>query len=339
MKRLLAILLVLVFVMAPLASFADENPPVTDPEDPPATEPEQPTQPPAIDNGKLPKKLTHSTGHFAPEQEFKFTFEKVDNPPYGVGPDIQPVTINFPSSNADQTLEGDIVLPDASTFGRTGVFKYTVHESPINTAGFETDPTIGELTVLVTREGENLVAKAYLVIPGSPTKKDYFENDFKGGNLTVTKEVTGNLGDKQKKFTIYITLKAPKDQVVAVDALVFKVGGQEVTVDNIENFETTGSIDLEFEIADEESIEILNLPQGVTFVVSEASYADDGYATTIDTPEGTITQDTPVTVTNHKEGQVPTGITLDNLPYIIMLVAAVAGMAIFVLRKRANEIN
>ena len=40
------------------------------------------------------------------------------------------------------------------------------------------------------------------------------------------------------------------------------------------------------------------------------------------------------TITNNRDIEIETGINLDSLPYLIILTVAIAGLAIFVVRKR-----
>lgn len=44
-----------------------------------------------------------------------------------------------------------------------------------------------------------------------------------------------------------------------------------------------------------------------------------------------------VTITNEKEGEVDTGVVLNNMPYILVLVVLAAGVAVFIIRKRRED--
>ncbi|MGN0372377.1 MAG: hypothetical protein ACI4F3_06130, partial [Enterocloster sp.] len=82
---------------------------------------------------------------------------------------------------------------------------------------------------------------------------------------------------------------------------------------------------------------------GVTYSISEAKY--DGYTpeygyedTDTDAQEQKIdSASEKATVTNTKEGQVDTGIILDNMPYILILAVVAIGAVGFVSKKRSSE--
>lgn len=63
----------------------------------------------------------------------------------------------------------------------------------------------------------------------------------------------------------------------------------------------------------------------------------DEYTVTYAGAEGIMDADKAVTVTNDKSSEVPTGITLDNMPYIILMAVALVGLGAFALRKRAQN--
>ena len=44
-----------------------------------------------------------------------------------------------------------------------------------------------------------------------------------------------------------------------------------------------------------------------------------------------------VTITNAKEGEVDTGVVLNNMPYILVLAVLAAGVAVFIIRKRRED--
>ena len=44
-----------------------------------------------------------------------------------------------------------------------------------------------------------------------------------------------------------------------------------------------------------------------------------------------------VTISNEKEGEVDTGVVLNNMPYILVLAVLAAGVAVFIIRKRRED--
>ncbi|MDO4649150.1 MAG: hypothetical protein Q4B26_10920, partial [Eubacteriales bacterium] len=82
-----------------------------------------------------------------------------------------------------------------------------------------------------------------------------------------------------------------------------------------------------------------NVPAGVTYTVVEDDYSKDGYTTSKTGDTGTMDdKEATAAFTNDKVGDVDTGINLDSLPYILILVViAGAAVAFFVSKRRTVE--
>lgn len=157
-------------------------------------------------------------------------------------------------------------------------------------------------------------------------------------NLTVTKTVTGKLGDTNKAFTFQI-LDASGNPVT-------------LTTGNYEFSNTNGALlndgtDGKFTLKDGASITFKNLPSG-QYKVVEDDYTGEKYETSyvVDsgTPENrreasvTIGTDAKtLTFTNHCTLQPDLGVLLDTLPYIVILAVVAGGVALLMLRKRRKE--
>lgn len=157
-------------------------------------------------------------------------------------------------------------------------------------------------------------------------------------NLTVTKTVTGKLGDTNKAFTFQI-LDASGNPVT-------------LTTGNYEFSNTNGALlndgtDGKFTLKDGASITFKNLPSG-QYKVVEDDYTGEKYETSyvVDsgTPENrreasvTIGTDAKtLTFTNHCTLQPDLGVLLDTLPYIVILAVVAGGVALLMLRKHRKE--
>ena len=85
-----------------------------------------------------------------------------------------------------------------------------------------------------------------------------------------------------------------------------------------------------------DTIHIANLPYGVTYTVTET--AAEGYTTEKTGDHGTISAvDQTAAFTNTKNGEVDTGVVLNNMPYILVLAVLAAGVAVFIIRKRRED--
>lgn len=157
-------------------------------------------------------------------------------------------------------------------------------------------------------------------------------------NLTVTKTVTGKLGDTNKAFTFTIT-KADGTPVNITDANIA------ITDNTKAVWQSNG----QFTLKDGASITFKNLPSG-EYKIVEDDYIGEKYETswqigtdgdvhkknrtatvTIDTTEQTVH------FTNHRTLEPDLGVLLDTLPYIVILAVVVGGGILLMLRKRRKE--
>ena len=157
-------------------------------------------------------------------------------------------------------------------------------------------------------------------------------------NLTVTKTVTGKLGDTNKAFTFQI-LDASGNPVT-------------LTTGNYEFSNTNGALlndgtDGKFTLKDGASITFKNLPSG-QYKVVEDNYSGEKYETSYVVDSGTPVngQEASVTIgtdakqinfTNHRTLEPDLGVLLDTLPYIVILAVVAGGVALLMLRKRRKN--
>lgn len=157
-------------------------------------------------------------------------------------------------------------------------------------------------------------------------------------NLTVTKTVTGKLGDTNKAFTFQI-LDASGNPVTLT------TGNYEFS--NINGALLNDGTDGKFTLKDGASITFKNLPSG-QYKVVEDNYSGEKYETSyvVDsgTPENrreasvTIGTDAKtIAFTNNCTLQPDLGVLLDTLPYIVILAVVAGGVALLMLRKRRKE--
>lgn len=155
-------------------------------------------------------------------------------------------------------------------------------------------------------------------------------------NLTVTKTVTGKLGDTNKAFTFTIT-KADGASANIIDANV------EISEADRAKVEWKGNG--QFTLKDGASITFKNLPSGEYKVIEDSyTHYETSYVVDSKTPENG--QEAKVTIgtdaktlafTNHCTLFPDTGVLLDTLPYIVILAVVAGGVALLMLRKRRKE--
>lgn len=157
-------------------------------------------------------------------------------------------------------------------------------------------------------------------------------------NLTVTKTVTGKLGDTNKAFTFQILDASGKPVTL--------------TTGNYEFSNTNGALqndgtDGKFTLKDGASITFKNLPSG-QYKVVEDNYSGEKYETSYVVDSGTPVngQEATVTIgtdakqidfTNHRTLEPDLGVLLDTLPYLVILAVVAGGVALLMLRKHRKE--
>ena len=150
--------------------------------------------------------------------------------------------------------------------------------------------------------------------------------------VTVSKTVTGGLGDTKKDFNFTVTVTM-NDQPSA-----FLIGSDSYT--------STGTFTLKNGDHKE-----LTVPVGAKVVVTEEDYGEGhgGYTTTYkvnsnDAQTGLSAELTAqvgnndtIVFTNDKEASPDTGVLLDSLPYVLILAAVAVAAVLMLSRKRRNR--
>ena len=166
-------------------------------------------------------------------------------------------------------------------------------------------------------------------------------------NVTITKQVTGLMGDTHKDFAFRIT----------------GLEGKGVTLEN-----NNGDLS-NFTLTHNGSVTLKNVPMGTVFAVVETLGVDSGYETKATGYDTAVTDadrtfyyklvlkdgqqvlmacdangnnekeqnELAITVTNHCTLKPDTGVLLDTLPYIVILAVVAGGVALLMLRKHRKE--
>lgn len=159
-------------------------------------------------------------------------------------------------------------------------------------------------------------------------------------NLTVTKTVTGKLGDTNKAFTFTIT---------KADGTAANITDANVEISEADSAKVEWLRDGKFTLKDRASITFKNLPSG-EYKIVEDDYIGEKYETSWQigtdgkvyeknrTATVTIgTTEQTVHFTNHRTLEPDLGVLLDTLPYIVILAVVAGGVALLMLRKHRKE--
>lgn len=144
-------------------------------------------------------------------------------------------------------------------------------------------------------------------------------------NVTIEKKVTGNLGDHTKKFSFTVTSTEPMNPPGSEGEYTLSKDNKTAT----------------FSLAHGNSV-TLRVPVGAELTIVEGV---TDYKTTItvgnDELKGAYTvedvEKQQITVTNHKDVVIDTGIVLDALPYVVLLGIVAVGAILLLRRRRRRE--
>lgn len=262
---------------------------------------------------------THINVQFMVQDAGKNTFDLVND--YGgaytvqkQGDSIQLNTIARPDVKRDDQTEA--VCPETKTTADGTVYTFK---------GWYTD--------------ENCTQKADFV-NGTISADTTFYAKYvpASANLTVTKTVTGKLGDTNKAFTFTIT---------KADGTVANITDTNIEISEADRAKVEWKGNGQFTLKDGASIIFKNLPSG-QYKVVEDNYSGEKYETSyvVDsgTPENrreasvTIGTDAKtIAFTNNCTLQPDLGVLLDTLPYIVILAVVAGGVALLMLRKHRKE--
>lgn len=231
---------------------------------------------------------------------------------------------NYEGADPRQMLHligGSSNLPNNTTLTLYGLEEAGFSRPGYEFLGWAEDPTATEAKylagaeVLVDNLGENFL---YAVWKQSAV------------DVTIAKQVTGNMGDRTKAFAF--TVSVPEGVSIGEPT-----GGE---------YTLTDSRTAIFSLSHNNSVTLKDVPIGATLTITENDAT--GYTMYIDgTPvEGNTYTGTylvsgeggnKITVKNEKEATPDTGIVTDSLPYIVILACVVAIGAVVIVRRRGRR--
>ena len=283
--------------------------------------------------------------------------EKAVEDGMGIPAGVKTLAITGPFySEGDTTRNKDITTAviTAAKYDSVGSYIYTFHETAGTTAGVTYDNNEYKLYVNVVNgdtAGTYKIGGAY-VKNTAGTKVQEIVNIYQSGNLKITKTVTGNMGDKNKVFDVKVTLTVEAGKTVKAPVTITTTPKPtDAALTNPATIATGdwsgNKAEVTLHVKDGTTVELKNLPVGVSYTVAEENYSD--YTTSYThTQNGTSMTGAPtstavranetdtVTITNHKDTAIDTGVIVSNLPYILILAAVAAGLVLFAAGKKRH---
>ena len=300
-------------------------------------------------NPVINKTVEVNKGEFTPKMHFEFevapgtAVEAKDGKPAVYAGLADSVSIaNIDIAESESVAEANIektaaITVDASKFTTPGIYVYKVNEKAGIFEGMNYDETSYNLYVQVVNNEDNgiEVAGYWFAAADNPLEKvdGNFTNKYIHGegenqthNLTVTKQLKGNMADKNKEFKFTVSIAS------ADDYDVFTVVAADGTKTKLQNINGKNSVTLKLKGG--QSFQVLGATNTDQIKVVEEDYTAEGYTTENKETTSTMAKDTEVTVTNTKNEATPTGLFLAYGPYIAMIAAA---GALLVISKKKRE--
>lgn len=241
----------------------------------------------------------------------------------------------------------DITVSGVENISGVGIFTYTIKENDPLVAGVEVNTSEFKVEIMrsykmVDGKATSTIETAYatvLPVSGTDVKPTAINNTYVDGNLTLTKKVTGNLSYENEKFTI--ELKFVSDKPVETDITL--PNGSKVSAFEKADGKYVATAEIEIS-ASNGRVTVSGIPKGVSVTVAEkdsSPYELVGYSVgntnKQSAPTVVMTADgVDVVITNNYSTEIDTGISLDSLPYILILGAVVAVGTVLIVKKRRN---
>lgn len=300
-----------------------------------------------------------------PSEDLKFTITSPSDAPAAyIGDNASNNGVYTVSVNANpQNVV--VKIPAASEYTSVGEYEYTIQETMTSETGSQAvvyGSTSYKIKVQVLwADDAHTEKETNVVVYNSNNQKVsdlnnglVFNNTYTVGQLDVTKNVTGKLADKSAQFDMTVTFTSDKP-VKSIITVKDNKGDAGTTTEIAANswtltdgkYVATANI----KVSDTETVNITGIPTGVTYKVEEDAkhlVGSDGFDANSDgdtdytasygnNQEGTISATTTtVTVTNTKDASVDTGISLDSVPFILILAVCAGAVVLFVVKRRRS---
>ena len=244
----------------------------------------------------------------------------------------------------------------ANSFTKPGVYRYVINETDGQKPGVTYDTTPRYLDVFVVANANDELSVDSYVLRNSATtigtdgaytsdpdvKSSGYTNSVTQYDFDFSKTITGNQGDKNKRFTFTLNITNANPGTYPVEAT--DVTGNPTTI----TIGTDGTYTGTFDLTDGSDFKVLGLNAGAICTVSEdaqdytASYVVDNGSTVTGNNSGQIAltdANHSVAFTNERDGIIPTGVLLTVAPFAIGLLLFGALAIFFIARKkkRAEE--
>lgn len=238
------------------------------------------------------------------------------------------------SNDLTNDIPLDITVPDVN-----GVFTYKITETSTGNTNVTKVKDVIYLEVYKLTDGKS--GCTVVTAPDAPAgseKNDQFENAHAVGEVSVKKTIDGNAANYSDTFPATITLTSDKK----LDNMKLQWNGEDVNYTLVDGTTYEYAVAVTLGGAQESTKKLTGVPVGVTVTLAEDSTQMNGYkASAVNGNEGVVNAEAALelAVTNTKNAEIPTGVYVDYIPYVVLLAVAVLGLVAFVVKRRMAANN
>lgn len=261
------------------------------------------------------------------------------------------------TSDKDATTEtGKVVYQVAIPFTNVnftepGIYHYVVTDKTTLGQGFDTDKLVTKRDLyisVVDNNGTYVINDATMTTTGSDGKGTGFSYNYKAKYLKFTKKIAGNQATLSDRFKFDMAISNVDQNVTVSYNKVFATSDSTDALTGETLTPADNTVRKSFYMTNLSSVAVDNIPSGYKIKITEApgnysaSLDKDKNLSSLSLIDNTLSVNDPITssvyftVTNTKEGTVPTGVIFAVAPFAIGAVA-IAAFVILKVRKAAKQ--
>ncbi len=282
----------------------------------------------------------------------EFSNSDTENAKDGLPSDADP---SNPTADKKYVQKSVSITFPVGTFTKPGVYRFVINETNNNLPGvtYDANPTRYLDVFVVANENNELSVDSYVLrdaatdigtngeyVEDPGVKSSGYTNSLTQYDFDFSKTISGNQGDKNKRFKFTLTITGANPGTYPIIAHDVTGNPTSITVG------ADGTATAEYSLTDGSTVKVIGLNAGAVCTVTEipddytATHSLDGGKAVSGESSGEVTladSDHSVAFTNTREGIIPTGIIMTIAPFAIGI-CGFGAIIIFIIcrRKRRN---
>lgn len=242
-----------------------------------------------------------------------------------------------------QRNDGSGNITFSQTFHYPETKTFYIRELSGSEQGMTYSSAVYRAVVTVTDAGGGGLSASVDYPDGEPVFTNEYVTPVTYYDLSVEKNVAGNMGDKSQAFEFTLTMQNPEITLADPEHPIRYFLGEETGTVVMNGAETSFVPDGQtegrgsFALSHAETIRITGIPEKTEYRIAETDADKDGYKTTVSgNAEGVLTQSGNIRFTNRRNAPVPTGVQTvrwAGVAAVSGLIAAAGVMLLHLLKK------